>query len=276
MRLTVRTLVLGLTVLAVFAAAPAGAQYRPYRAPGGGATGESWHVEFGIGTWSPGPVFTVNGANGAVAGVDVAAQGDLGLQGRLLKEFTLVLRPAKKHKFRFAYEPISYSASTALARTILFDGQTFASGATVATSVDWQSYKLGYEYDFIYRPRWFIGVVTEIRHDIVTVSLSNPPTTGSSRVRTPFPMIGGIVRIYPLSDVSLTAEITGMKLPSSVRNLTGYDGHAFDLDLYATFNFSNNIGIRSGYRSMNVYYEWATSHDDLTRRGPYVMGLLRF
>jgi hypothetical protein len=273
--LTVRTFVLGLTVLAVFAAAPASAQYRPYRAPAG-ATGESWHVEFGIGTWSPGPVFTVNGANGEVAGVDVAAQGDLGLQGRLLKEFILVIRPAKKHKFRIAYEPISYSATTALARTIVFDGQTFESGATVATSVDWQSYKLGYEYDFIYRPRFFVGVIAEVRHDIVTVSMSSPPAAGSSRVRTPFPMLGGIVRIYPLSDVSLTAEFTGMKLPSSVRNLTGYDGHAFDLDLYATFNFSNNFGIRSGYRSMNVYYEWETSHDDLTRRGPYVMGLLRF
>ncbi len=275
MRLTVRTLVLGLTVLAVFAAAPAGAQYQRYRqAPA--ATGETWHLEFGFGTWSPGPVFTVSGASGGVAGSDIAVQGDLGVQGRLLKEFSLVLRPGKKHKFRFIYEPVSYSASTTLTRTIVFDGQTFGSGTTVATSVDWKSYRFGYEYDFIYRPHFFVGFITEVRYDNVTASLANSPVTGSTKVRTPFPMIGGIVRIYPLSDVSLTAEFMGMTLPNRVRNLTGYDGHAFDLDLYATFNFSNNFGIRSGYRSMNVYYEWEMSHDDLTRRGPYVMGLLRF
>ena len=275
MRLTARTLVLGLTLVAVLAAAPAGAQYQRYRQPSG-VTGETWHVEFGFGTWSPGPVFAVTGASGVLTGTDVSAQTDLGLQGRLLKEFSLVLRPGKKHKFRIAYEPISYSATTALARTIVFGGQTFASGATVATSVDWKSYRFGYEYDFIYRPRFFAGIITELRYDNVNVALSNPSATGSTRVRTPFPMIGGVVRLYPLRDVSLTAEFTGMTLPNRVRNLTGYDGHAFDLDFYATFNFSNNFGIRSGYRSMNVYYEWEMSHDDLTRRGPYVMGLLRF
>lgn len=275
MRLSVRTLVLGLTVLAVFAATPAGAQsQRNRQAPR--ATGEWWHIEFAFGTWSPGPVFTVSGASGGVAGSDVAAQADLGVQGRLLEQFSLAFRPGKKHKFRIAYEPISYSASTALARTIDFDGQTFASGVEVATSIDWKSYKIGYEYDFIYRPSWFVGVITEIRYDNVSVSMSSLPATGRTSVRTPFPMIGGIVRLYPLSDVSLTAEATGMTLPGRVRALTGYDGHAFDLDFYATFNFSNNFAVRSGYRSMNVYYEWEMSHADLTRRGPYVMGVLRY
>ncbi len=275
MRLTVRSLVLGLTVLALLVAAPAGAQYQRYRRAGA-AIGESWHVEFGFGTWSPGPVYTVSGASGGVAGSDVAAQGDLGLQGRLLKEFSLVFKPARKHKFRFTYEPTSYSASATLARTIDFDGQTFASGDTVATSVDWKAYRFGYEYDFISRPSFFVGFVTEVRYDSVTVSMSSPTATGGSRVRTPLPMAGGIVRIYPLSDLSLTAELIGMKLPARVRELTGYDGHAYDFDFYATFNFSNNLGIRSGYRSMNVYYQWEMSHDDLTRRGPYVIGLVRF
>ena len=68
MRLTVRSLVLGLTVLALLVAAPAGAQYQRYR-QAGAAIGESWHVEFGFGTWSPGPVYTVSGASGGVAGI---------------------------------------------------------------------------------------------------------------------------------------------------------------------------------------------------------------
>ncbi len=106
--------------------------------------------------------------------------------------------------------------------------------------------------------------------------MTDTAVTGGSRVRTPFPMVGGIVRLYPLSDLSLTAEFTGMTLPHRVRDLTGYDGRAYDVDLYATFNFSNNLAVRSGYRSAKVYYEWEGSHDDLVRRGPYVMGVVRF
>jgi hypothetical protein len=275
MRLIVRTVVCGLAALALCGAAPASAQYRSYR-PSTGATGESWHVEFDFGTWSPAPDFGVSGASGPLIGSGIGMQTDLGLQSRLLKEFALVIRPGKKHKFRFIYEPISYSATTVLAETIGFGGQMFAGGATVATSVDWKSYTFGYEYDFIYRPRFFVGFITDIRYDNVTISLASAPVAAATRVRTPFPMLGGIVRIYPLSDVSLTAELTGFTLPGRVRDLTGYDGHAFDIDLYATFNFSNNFGVRSGYRSTNVYYEWELSHDDLTRRGPYVMGVVRF
>ena len=91
----------------------------------------------------------------------------------------------------------------------------------MATSVDWKAYRFGYEYDFISRPSFFVGFVTEVRYDSVTVSMSSPTATGGSRVRTPLPMAGGIVRIYPLSDLSLTAELIGMKLPARVRELTG-------------------------------------------------------
>ena len=204
---------------------------------------------------------------------DLVEQGRGAGAGRAL---SLVVRPGIKHKFRLVYEPISYSASTTLARPIVFDGQAFASGATVATSVDWKSWKFGYEYDFIYHPRFFAGFILEARHDTIDATLSDATLTGRSHARTPFPMIGGIIRLYPLPDLSLTTEFTGMTFPSSWRDATGYGGHAYDLDLYATFNFSNNLGIRSGYRSTKVYYEWEGSHDELGRRGPYVMGLVRF
>ena len=275
MRLTVRTVVCGLTALALFAAAPASAQYQRYRPPTGPAA-ESWHVEFSFGTWQPGPDFTVSGASGGLAGTEIDARNDLGVQSKLLEEFRLVLKPGQKHRFRLVYEPGSYSASTVLARTIGFGGQTLASGATVATSVDWTSWRFGYEYDFISRPSGFVGFITDIRYDNVSVSLASPPVAAATRVRTPFPMIGGVVRIYPAQYLGLTAEFTGMKLPGRVRELTGYDGHAFDLDLYATITFGRSVGVRTGYRSMNVYYEWEMSHADLTRRGPYVMGVVRF
>lgn len=275
MRLTVRTLVLGLTVLAVFAAAPASAQYRPYRAPSA-TTGENWHVEFSFGTWSPAPQLDVSSVGGLLAGSDVSAQTDLGMPKKLIEQFSLVIRPGIKHKFRVDYDPSSYTSSAVLARPIVFGGQEFAADSTVSTSVNWKTWRFAYEYDFVYRPRVFAGLIFDLRHDDASVALASSTLAGATHAKSTFPGVGGIFRIYPLSDVSLTVQFTGMSLPARWRALTGYNGHVTDFDAYATFNFSNWIGVRSGYRSLRVLYAWDDGQDDLTRRGPYVMGVLRF
>ena len=274
MRLTVRTLVLGLTVVTVFAAAPAGAQYRRYRPSN--TIGETWKVEFSFGTWSPSPELNVSTVGGLLAGSDVSAQTDLGMPKKLIEQFSLVIRPRTKHKFRIDYDPSSYTSSAVLARPLVFGGQVFLTGTTVSTSVDWKTWRFAYEYDFIYRPRVFAGLIVETRYDNAGVALSNSTVSASTRARSPFPALGGIFRIYPLSDVSLTLQFTGMSMPVRWRALTGYSGHVTDFDAYATFNFTNWMGVRSGYRSMRVLYAWDGGQDDLTRRGPYVMGVLRF
>jgi hypothetical protein len=50
-------------------------------------------------------------------------------------------------------------------------------------------------------------------------------------------------------NVSVTFELTGIAIPEIAED---YDGHYADLDLYGTFNFSNNVGAQLGYRSFDV------------------------
>jgi hypothetical protein len=274
MRLTVRTVVCGLATLAVFSATPASAQYQRYRQAASGP--ESWHVEFTFGTWQPPPDLKISGEAGDVAGTTIDARTDLGVQARLLKQFDLVLRPAKKHKFRFGYAPATYSANVVMAQPVVFNGQAFTIGMPVATVVNWTTYRVGYEYDVISRSRGFLGFIVQARYDKSSVTLSSSGGSQTTRIRTPVPMLGGIVRVYPATSFSLTGEITGSMVPGRLKTATNYDGKWIDMDLYATVNIGRHLGLRSGYRSLTLDYQWNLNRDELVWKGPYATVAVRF
>lgn len=276
MRLIIRSVLVACLALVLWAPL-ASAQYRPYNANANArATGETWHVEFGVGLWNPPPDITVASEQWKIIGTDISAQDDLGMQGEWLKEFKLVLRPAKKHKFRFDYIPISYSGDKTVTRTLVFNGQAFPINIPVKSTVDWKLFNLGYEYDFIYRSRWYLGVILEAKYSQVEVTLANQYTTEWAKAQAPIPTIGGVVRVYPVSNISLTGEITGFKLPNNIDNLKGYDGKWMDYNFYATVNFTDNFGVQGGYRSMEVSYRKDNDRGDMLLKGMYLMGVVRF
>jgi hypothetical protein len=260
---------------AIFGASPANAQYQKYRQEYR-ATGETWHVEFGVGVWKPPPDIVVSSVALGIIGSDISVQDDLGMQSTLLKEFRLVLRPAKKHKFRLGYIPISYSAETVLKRTIVFNGQAYTVGVPINSSLDWASWTLGYEYDFIYRERGFIGVILEAKYTNATVNLVNPLTTEYVNVKAPIPTIGAVGRVYPVANISITGEFTAFKLPQSSGALKGYDGKYYDFNVYGTLNFTDNFAVQAGYRSLAVAFRKDQDSGDLVLKGPYTMGVVRF
>ncbi len=275
MRLTIRSVVLGLTAVAVFIATPANAQYKPYGTDNR-ATGETWNVEFGVGVWQPQPDIVVSSVSLDIIGSQISGRDDLGLEQKYLKYYNLIVRPAKKHKFRFGYAPITYTASTVMKREIIFNGQKFAINVPVSTNVEWKTYRFGYEYDMIYRSRGFFGVILEGKYTDASVTLSNPFTTEWAKVKAPIPTVGAIVRVYPVADISLTAEGTGFKLPTSINALQGYDGEYLDARVYATVNFSDHFGIEGGYRWLTIKYRKDLDRGDLDFKAPYLMGVVRF
>src|SRR5262245_11077605 len=100
-RLYARTLA---AILVLGVATPALAQYRP-RPLNDPATGESFHIEAGVGYWNPSADMTVasggSGALSGIAGTDIDAKRDLGFTDKRLPSFQVLLRPAAAHKFRF-------------------------------------------------------------------------------------------------------------------------------------------------------------------------------
>ena len=60
----------------------------------------------------------------------------LGIEKSAFKQLKVVLRPARKHKFRFEYTPINYTAQTTLQTTFVFNGQRYAIGHVVENGHD--------------------------------------------------------------------------------------------------------------------------------------------
>ena len=261
--------------LLVFAR-PAAAQYSYKPATSSDpATGETYHVEFSGNFWSPTPQITISSEALGIIGSDIDFVTDLGIEKKRFGELRLVLRPAQKHKFRFHYIPIQYKAENIVSREFVFNGVRYRVGLPVASETNWKSYRFGYEFDFLYRDRWFAGFIFDVKYTDVDVTLSSP-LLGSefTRARGPIPTIGGIFRGYVIPNISITAEVTGFKLPESVDE--DYRGRYVDVDVYGTINFTDHVGAQVGYRSIDVDYKVERDTGDLRLRGPYFGGVARF
>jgi|SRR5581483_1574977 len=266
-------------VALLVAAAPASAQYRP-RPVNDPATGESYHIEGSVGLWFPSADLTVassgSGFLSGIGGTSISAQNDLGMpSSRTLPEFEIVLRPAQRHKLRAQYIPISLDGTTTLNRTIVFNGQAYQIGVPILSTLDWKAARFNYEFDFISNNRGFGGFILEAKYTDVRVELDAPSFNLSefARARAPIPALGGIGRVYVVPNISITGEVTAFKLPTIEDK---YSGHYVDVDIYGTMNFTNNIGVKGGFRSLNLGYLVKQDTGDFTLNGLYFAAVLRY
>jgi hypothetical protein len=259
-------------------AASANAQYRRYSPASSSETvvGENYHIELSGDLWSPTPTLTISSEALGIVGSQIDAVNDLGFSKTRFKELRLVLRPGKKHKFRFDYIPIDFSGDVTLKRELIFNGQRYKVNYPVQSAMEWKAYHLGYEYDFLYKPRWFVGVVLEAKYTDVNVSLNSPAANEYASVAAPIPAIGGIVRVYPIKSLAITGELNGFKLPANVDKEKRYDGKYVDFNVYATLNVARYFGAQVGYRSMDVMYKVKSDTGNFTLKGLYFGGVARF
>lgn len=262
-------------LLTAFFAARADAQYRKYSVTQP-TVGETYHIEVSGDLWNPSPAVTVSSESLGIIGDTIDGVNDLGFTKTRFKELKVVLRPAKKHKLRFDYIPIDYSAGTTLNRTIVFNGQKYNASLPVNSELNWKAYHFGYEYDFLYRDRWFVGFVVEAKYTDVNVTLQNPLNNEYASVKAPIPALGGIVRVYPVPYVSITGELNGFKLPTSVDKANRYDGKYLDFNLYGTVNINRYVGAQVGYRSVDVMYRVKADTGNFTLKGLYFGAVARF
>lgn len=255
-------------------AAPAQAQYAP-SGSSDRATGERYHFEIGGYLWNPTPDIVVASEALGIVGSRIDFVNDLGIQKKRFKQIKVVLRPATKHKFRFEYTPIEYlQADGRLTADIVFNGITYPVTLPVSTDFTWKAYRFGYEWDFIYRDRGFLGLILEAKYTDVETTLSNFADTEFVRARAPIPAIGIIGRVYVAPNISLTGEFSGIKLPESIDE--NYRAKYFDFDIYGTVNFTDNFGAQAGYRSFDVLYKVDSDEGELKMKGLYFGGVVRF
>ena len=279
MRMRVCTVSLWL-LACLLAAVPASAQYGGGRQRSDIATGESYHIEVAGTLWNPSPNIVLSSESLGIIGDQVDFVSTLGIEKSTFKQLKLVARPAKKHKFRFEFTPIHYTAQTTIKTSFTFNGQRYEIGLPVTTDLKWNAYRFGYEWDFVYRDRGFAGIVLDAKYTDVTATLSSS-VAGSNGVefthaRAPIPAVGGIGRVYVVPNISITGEFTAFKLPEKALNSTDYSGRYYDFDLYGTINFNNYFGAQVGYRSLDVFYKVKLDNGTMTLKGLYFGGVARF
>jgi hypothetical protein len=267
----------GVAALSLALAAPAQAQYKP-RTISQPATGEKYHIEAEASLWMPTAEMSVASEQFNIVGDQIDLKSDLGMTDQHFPALALQLRPARSHKFRLSYVPIKYDGNTTLTRSVVFNGQRYAVGAVAVSSLDWKAYRFGYEFDFVTKDRGFVGFIIEAKYTDVRVQLDAISARGQisefAHARAPIPALGGIARVYVVPNISITGEFTGFKIPDSIDNR--YNAHYVDLDVYGTVNFTNNIGVKGGYRALDLGYLIKTDSGTFVLRGLYFGAVLRF
>ena len=85
---------------------------------------EDYHIEAAYGWWNAKPTLIVNSESLGILGTDVDLISDLGIEKHRLGKFDLVLKPSKKHRFKYQHLPITYETDAfPVQRSFIFNGQ---------------------------------------------------------------------------------------------------------------------------------------------------------
>jgi hypothetical protein len=260
------------------AAAPAYAQYGARGPASNRATGENYHFEVTGAFWNPSPDIVMSSEQFDIIGSNVDFVQTLGITNTKFKQLKLVARPATKHKFRFEYTPINYDAQKVITASFVFNGQAFQVGIPVTTNLKWKAYRFGYEWDFVYQNRGFVGLLLDLKYTDVQATLSSPAVGAEqfTHARAPIPAIGVVGRGYVVPNISITGEFSFFKLPERAIESEDYSGKYYDFDIYGTVNFNDHIGAMLGYRSWDVFYKVKKDTGTLHMTGPYFGVIGRF
>jgi len=270
---TIRLYTWAVTAALVLCTVPAYAQYTP-RPLSDPATGERFHIEGGADFWMPSTNINISSEALGIQGSNIDLKRDLGATDQRFRALQLTVRPARAHKFRFQYIPIKYTASSALARDVVFNGIRYRARLPVNTDFDWKAYRFGYEFDFLTRNRWFAGFLLEAKYTDVKVQLDSPIASEFAQARGPIPAIGGIGRFYVVPNISITGELTGFMIPDSIDKR--YNAHYVDLDIFGTVNFNDYVGLKGGYRSTDVGYLIDADSGAFKLKGLYFGAVIRY
>jgi hypothetical protein len=254
-------------------ASPALAQYLTNPAVPEPVVGEDYHVEFAANLWRPGPDIVISSEGLGIIGSEIDFVVDLGLQEKNIGDYRITLRPGRKHKFHADFLPIRYSGEASLNSRIIFNGIAYDIGVTVGSSLTWDTWNLFYEYDFIYRDRFYVGFLLGAKYTQLRAEITSPVETQFTEVKFPIPALGGSFRVYPIRNLQVTGTLTLFDMPEPIN---GAEGQYYDVDVSATYNVTNNIGIQGGFRSIEVEYAADQDSGRLDVDGAYVGAVVRF
>jgi hypothetical protein len=253
------------------------AQYRPLAGNGEAVVGEDYHIEAAYSFWDAEPSLLISSESLGIIGSEIDVVNDLGIVSKRLAKLDIVLRPAKKHRFRFQRLPIKYEVDAfPVARDFVFNGQLYRVGFPVTTSVDFSTYRFGYEYDFLYFAKGFLGAGVDLKYTNVDVSLASPIGTEFISAAAPIPTVFFAGRGYLHKNVAVNGEVSFFRMPDNLKETLEGEGSYTDFDFNTTVNFTRYVGAQVGWKKTTVFYDVDLDTGSLKFTGWYFGGVIRY
>ena len=250
------------------------------------APAEHFTLELGLAFWTPTPELLVQtGALAQLGESEVDLVREFAIENQRFRDFAVTLKAGRKHKIRFNYLKMEYDEAAVLQRSFTFGGQTFPVSVPATTLLTWDLWRFGYEWDFVAMDRGLLGIIVDLKYNRIDAELAAEGIGATvTEATAPVPTLGFIARVYPHRAFSITTEFTGFSVPGfigdrisdSLGDDDDFEAKLYEFDVYGTLNFGRHLGVQGGYRRLSAEYLVDDDAGDLTLKGWYWGGLLRF
>ena len=188
-----------------------------------------------------GPVFTgyndvrIPGDEGTLFSLNDDLKAKTKLYYRLKASYTWNLR----HTISLLYAPLETKSEGVTPNDIMFEGELFNANDQLDGTYKFNSYRLTYRYDIVYNPKFIFGFgfTAKIRDAGIRLSSSNQVAEKTN------------VGFVPIINFKLWWKLNddfGLLLDGDA--LAAPQGRAEDVQIAGTFELSENLNIRAGYR----------------------------
>lgn len=236
--------------------------------------GEKYKIEFSYTFWQPNLDGNVSSDKLGLIGSQVDLTGDLSLTHARFDDFRFVIHPAKKHRIKVEYTPIAFTGSGVLSRDITFAGKVYPISLPVDSTLNWKVLRAGYEYDFFYRPRGFVGVIVAGGFTDMSAGISSIIGSAEATGNWPLIEIGGAGRFYPIRHLAVNVEVSGLQLTNVVEPDSLLK--TLNWDLSGTYNVTNNFGVSGGWRRVDTSLKLKGDAGEVDFKGLWFGGSIRY
>ena len=156
----------------------------------------------------------------------------------------------KRHTLSLLYAPLKIYSRGRIPENILFEGEEFSANTELTGIYKFNSYRLTYRYSIVNRPRLEFGLGFSAKIRDASISLKSSDLT-SEKTNVGFVPIINFRLLWRVDDKF------GLLLDGD--GLAAKQGRAEDVLAAVTYRFSENLGIRVGYR----FLEGGANNDEV-------------
>jgi hypothetical protein len=144
-----------------------------------------------------------------------------------------------RHTFSLLYAPLETTSEGSVPNDIFFEGVVFPANTGLTGTYKFNSYRLTYRYEIVRKPRFEFGLGLTAKIRDAEIALFSPGLT-SSKTNVGFVPIINFRLLWKVNDkFGLLLEGDALAAPQ---------GRAEDVLIAATYDLSDNLRIRAGYR----------------------------